>query len=293
MRKWKRNIVLSMTMVFIGMFLAGAYYLDNKTKSKEVSKNEIVKNDKAKKQEKGKKKVKKSNVIESAKKYAVPAKEVNAMLNGKKNGKKEVFLTFDDGPSKNTPEILKILKKYKVHGTFFVLGSNVENSSANKKYVKDAYKSGNAIANHTYSHNFKKIYPRNRVDVKAFMGEYHKTDKILKGVLGSNFETKVMRMPGGYMSRKYYKDKNLGALNKALNKEKIVSIDWNIDSTDTSAVRVPANKIVSNTIKAVRNSEDIVLLMHDAGGKKTTVEALPKIIEHFKKKGYTFKVISN
>ncbi|WP_297639131.1 polysaccharide deacetylase family protein, partial [uncultured Clostridium sp.] len=265
MRKWKRNIVLSMTMVFIGMFLAGAYYLDNKTKSKEVSKNEIVKNDKAKKQEKGKKKVKKSNVIESAKKYAVPAKEVNAMLNGKKNGKKEVFLTFDDGPSKNTPEILKILKKYKVHGTFFVLGSNVENSSANKKYVKDAYKSGNAIANHTYSHNFKKIYPRNRVDVKAFMGEYHKTDKILKGVLGSNFETKVMRMPGGYMSRKYYKDKNLGALNKALNKEKIVSIDWNIDSTDTSAVRVPANKIVSNTIKAVRNSEDIVLLMHDAG----------------------------
>lgn len=293
MRKWKKNIVLLMATIFTGMLLGGAYHLENNTKTEEAFKNEIVKNDKTKKGEKAKKKVKKSNVIESAKKYAVSAKEVNAKLNGKKNGKKEIFLTFDDGPSKNTSEILKILKKYKVHGTFFILGSNLENSSANKKYIKDVYKSGNAIANHTYSHNLKKIYPKNNVNVKVFMAEYQKTDKLLKSVLGSKFETKVMRMPGGYMSRKYYKDKNLSTLNKSLKKEGIVSVDWNIDSTDTSAVKVPANKIVSNTIKAVKNSEDVVLLMHDAGGKKTTVEALPKIIEHFKKKGYAFKVISN
>ncbi|MGL4849453.1 MAG: polysaccharide deacetylase family protein [Clostridium sp.] len=234
-----------------------------------------------------------SNIISSAKGYAVPVKEVNAMLNGKKNGKKEVFLTFDDGPSSNTPKVLEILKKYGVHGTFFVLGSNVENSSVKKGYLKEVYNSGNAIANHTYSHNFKTLYPGNRVSVTNFMNELNKTNNILKSVLGNNFNTRVMRMPGGYMSRQYYKDGNLGALNSALNKEGILSLDWNVDSSDASGINIASSKILSNTIKEAGNSEDAVVLMHDANGKGTTVQALPQIIEHFKNKGYTFKVISN
>ncbi|MGL5648877.1 MAG: polysaccharide deacetylase family protein [Clostridium sp.] len=234
-----------------------------------------------------------SNIISSAKGYAVPAKEVNAMLNGKKNGKKEVFLTFDDGPSSNTPKVLEILKKYGVHGTFFVLGSNVESSSTNKQYLKDVYNSGNAIANHTYSHNFKTLYPGNRVNVTNFMNELNKTNNLFKSVLGNDFSTRVMRMPGGYMSRQYYKDGNLGALNNALNNAGIVSLDWNVDSSDASGVNVSSSKILSNTIKEAGNSEDVVVLMHDASGKGTTVQALPQIIEYFKNKGYTFKVISN
>lgn len=231
------------------------------------------------------------NVINSGEEYSVGVKKVNEMMEGKKNGKKEVFLTFDDGPSENTTEILEILNKYDVHGTFFVLGSNLK--GVNQNYLKDIYNSGNAIGNHTYSHEYKKIYPNNKVNVKTFMNEVEKTNKISRDILGEEFNTSVVRMPGGYVSRKYHKDTNLGELNKAFEKEKIVSIDWNVDSADSSGIGVPSERIVSSTIKGIGNLEDVVVLMHDTESKGTTVQALPKIIEYFQKNGYDFKVISN
>ncbi|MGL4875493.1 MAG: polysaccharide deacetylase family protein [Clostridium sp.] len=231
------------------------------------------------------------NLIDKAKEYAVSAKKVNEMMEGKKNGQKEVFLTFDDGPSENTKKILDILERYNIHGTFFVLGSNLNNS--NQNYLKEVYNSGNAIGNHTYSHNYKSIYPNNKVNIDAFMNEVKKTNKLLSGILGDDFNTSVIRMPGGYVSRKYHKDPNLKALNKAFEKERVVSIDWNIDSADSSGLDVPSKKIVDATIKGIGNLEDVVLLMHDTGSKGTTVQALPEIIEHFQKNGYIFKVISN
>lgn len=75
------------------------------------------------------------NINISAQSYAVSAKKVNEMIKGKTNGEKEVFLTFDDGPSKNTPKGLEILNRYDVHGTFFALGKNIESSEINKEYI--------------------------------------------------------------------------------------------------------------------------------------------------------------
>ena len=78
------------------------------------------------------------NIIDAAQKYAVPANEVQVMLDGKlKDKNKQIFLIFDDGPSHNTPQILKILKEEGVHATFFVLGSSLKNSEKNKQYLKD------------------------------------------------------------------------------------------------------------------------------------------------------------
>ena len=71
------------------------------------------------------------------------------------NSKKVVYLTFDDGPSKNTPKILDILKENDVHATFFVICPYIE---AHNALIKRAYDEGNAIGNHTHNHEFKYIY---------------------------------------------------------------------------------------------------------------------------------------
>ena len=106
------------------------------------------------------------NIIESAKSYAVPANEVAEILAGHSNLKtKEVFLTFDDGPSKNSEEILKILKENDVHATFFLIGNQIANNPEMQQVVKDELYQGNAIANHSYSHDYKKLYPNNVLNI--------------------------------------------------------------------------------------------------------------------------------
>ncbi|MGL4990356.1 MAG: polysaccharide deacetylase family protein [Sarcina sp.] len=232
------------------------------------------------------------NIITSAKSYAVPANEVNQMVNGKYPGnQKEIFLTFDDGPSAvNTPKILNTLKQYGVHATFFVLGSEIQ-SQADKNIIKDEIMDGNAIADHSYSHSYTKLYPGNSVNVSAFMNEFNATNDILRNILGSNFNARVVRMPGGYMSRVYYHDKNLPALNSAFANAGITSVDWNAETGDATGKAYSPSQLVQNAINETKGHNHIVLLMHDI--KSNTAAALPQLIQYYKSQGYAFKVISN
>ena len=232
------------------------------------------------------------NIIYSAKSYAVPANEVAQMINGTyKGGGKQIFLTFDDGPSAvNTPKVLNILKKYGVHATFFVLGSNLQ-TKTEQNLLKEEIMDGNAIGDHSYSHNYSKLYPGNKVNVTAFMNELNKTNSIMRSILGPNFNARVIRMPGGYMSRAYYHDKNLPALNSEFRKEGITSIDWNAETGDATGKAYTPSQLVNNAIKETKGYHHIVLLMHDIKGN--TVQALPELIQYYKSQGYSFDVISN
>ena len=81
------------------------------------------------------------NITYEADKYAVDAKEVQAMANDTYKGEgKYVFLTFDDGPSNSTEKILNTLKEKDVHATFFVLGSSIEKDSKRQEYLKEELK---------------------------------------------------------------------------------------------------------------------------------------------------------
>lgn len=171
-------------------------------------------------------------VNEEGKKYTYDAKKVQEKLNNHdytNDGKKVVFLTFDDGTSKtNTPEVLRILKENNIKATFFLTGSNIENGGKTAKdLVRQEFNSGHAIANHSYSHDFKLLYPGRNLDMEAFKADYEKNDKLLKSILGENFTTHVMRCPGGYMSWK-----NMDPLKDYLNENKIASIDWNALNAD-------------------------------------------------------------
>lgn len=234
------------------------------------------------------------NIIYAADSYAVSADEVEKMLEGKaSNNDKEIFLTFDDGPSENTREILKILKEEDVHATFFDIGSALKDNKENQELLKQEIDQGNAVAGHSFSHNYKTLYPGNSVDVNKFMSELNETNEIMKSVLGKNFNARVIRMPGGYMSRRYYRDPNLKALDEAFAKDNIVSIDWDAETGDATGRHYTVEQYVQNSAKNINNLNHVILLMHDAAAKKETVQALPAIIKFYKEHGYAFKVIKN
>ncbi|EKN41419.1 polysaccharide deacetylase family protein, partial [Clostridium botulinum CFSAN001627] len=74
---------------------------------------------------------------------------------------KEVYLTFDDGPSdKTTENILDVLKENDVKATFFIIGKYIE---GREDILKRIVKEGHSLGLHTYSHNYKTIYQNNKV----------------------------------------------------------------------------------------------------------------------------------
>ena len=230
-------------------------------------------------------------VNKEGQKYTYDAKKVQEKLNNHdytNDGKKVVFLTFDDGTSKtNTPEVLRILKENNIKATFFLTGSNIENGGETAKdLVRQEFNSGHAIANHSYSHDCGKLYPGRNLDMKAFKEDYEKNDKLLKSILGENFTTHVMRCPGGYMSWK-----NMDPLKDYLNENKIASIDWNALNADAEGPKKNAQQLVDFAIKTAQGKEMVVLLMHDTYGKEETVKALPSIIKYFKDNGYEFRTL--
>ena len=229
---------------------------------------------------------------EEGKKYTYDAKKVAEKLSKydySNNGEKIVFLTFDDGTSKtNTPEVLRILDENNVKATFFLTGSNIENGGETaKELIRQEFNSGHAIANHSYSHDFKKLYPGRYLDMNAFKEDFDKNDKLLKSVLGDNFSTRVIRCPGGYMSWK-----GMDELDKYLEENNMVSIDWNALNADAEGKKKNSQELYNYAVETSKGKEMVVLLMHDTYGKEETVKALPDIIKYFKDNGYEFKTLS-
>ncbi len=196
---------------------------------------------------------------------------------------KIVYLTFDDGPSENTKKILDILDHYDAKATFFVTGNG-------KKYnhlIKEACDKGHTIALHTYSHNYKKVYS----SLNAYFNDLNKVGNMVKNIIG--YVPKYIRFPGGSsntISKKYCK----GIMSKLVvevQKRGYQFYDWNGDTTDASGNNVAVSKLIKNA--TVYKSKNIMILAHDTKAKSTTVDALPKIIEYYKKKGYKFKGIDD
>nr|WP_322502548.1 polysaccharide deacetylase family protein [Clostridium sp. LIBA-8841] len=299
--KHKKYVKRRIATVVVGVVIIvglgfGIKALENHNSSKKAlasTKNNI---EEAKKEEKPKPTdiMPNGNIIYAADSYAVSADEVEKMLQGKStNTDKEIFLTFDDGPSENTKEILKILKKEDVHATFFDIGSALKDNKENQELLKEEIDQGNAVAGHSFSHDYKTLYPGNSVNVNKFMSELNETNEIMKSVLGNNFNARVVRMPGGYMSRRYYRDPNLKALDEAFAKDNIVSIDWDAETGDATGKHYTVEQYVQNSAKNLDSLNHVILLMHDAAAKKETVQALPSIIKFYKDHGYAFKVIKN
>lgn len=240
------------------------------------------------------------NIIESANSYAVPANQVALMVSGHSQIKqKEVFLAFDDGPSvNNTPKILQILKRNNVHATFFLIGDHLKNNEAIQNIVRQEIMDGNAVGDYTFTHQLPVLYPTingiSTVNVPEFMSQINQCKDLEHYVLGPHFDTRILRLPGGYMSRVYYHDPHLEEFNKALDQEGWTALDWTADSgVAATQAQISPQKMLQCSTEGWQEMPQDVILLHDAGAKVDTVNGLQGVITFFKDHGYKFMVIKN
>lgn len=184
-------------------------------------------------------------------------------------GLKKVYLTFDDGPSIYTKDILDVLKRYNVKATFFVTGMNSEQYD---DYYQKILDDGHSLGIHTYSHVYNDVYK----SLDSFVEDFNKMRNLIYEKTGE--EITLYRFPGGsgnnVVSPTVRKE-----IFAWLEEEGIQYYDWNVSSGDAEKQVPSAQKIAQNCIEGVKNCNTAIVLLHDAGGKKSTIEALPLIIE--------------
>lgn len=200
-------------------------------------------------------------------------KETERILTKMKRKNKIVYLTFDDGPSEYTNEILSILKKYDCKATFFMLSNRIrKDEHMVSKIVEDE----NAVGLHGVSHNYKKIYrsPNTVVDEMNICN--HSLEK------AAGIRTNLIRVPYGsvpYMTKPY---------RQAVEKEGYKLWDWNIDGRDSLSKNVTSSDVIKAIKKQIKYQKTPVILLHE---KKWTVQALPYILEYLKENGYRTVII--
>ncbi len=180
------------------------------------------------------------------------------------SNKKLIAFTFDDGPSYiGTNKLLDNLDKYNARVTFFVLGSKVKNY---KDTLTKAYKMGNTIGSHTYSHSNLL-----NLDNYSIMDEIKKTNETIKNITGS--ETIYLRPPYGNINSNIKKISNM------------YTILWDLDTEDwkyKDKNRI-ADYIVSNA------HDGAIVLLHDL--YETSVDGALLAMERLEKEGYAFVTI--
>lgn len=188
-----------------------------------------------------------------------------------------VYLTFDDGPSAETDRILDILKEYNVKATFFVIGKTDENSvKAYQRIVEE----GHTLGMHSYSHQYAQVYASR----EAFEDDLTSLQDYLFSITG--MESIFYRFPGG-SSNKVSKIP-MSDLIQCLEERNITYFDWNVSSGDASGTQLSSQTIINNVMSGINGTlKNYVVLFHDSAAKKTTVDALPEILEQLQAMEHT------
>lgn len=185
-----------------------------------------------------------------------------------------VYLTFEDGPSDNTGEILDILAQYDVKATFFVVGKEDEESKALYQRIVDE---GHTLGMHSYSNKYSQIYQSD----EAFEEDFERLRDELHQVTGVN--SIYYRFPGG--SSNQISNVPMSDFIHYLNEQGVIYYDWNVSAGDAASNAYSSEEIVANVMDDVVKYKTSVVLLHDASDKSATVEALAPLIEALNEMG--------
>ncbi len=195
----------------------------------------------------------------------------------------KLILTFDDGPDPTwTPKILDILESKNIPASFFIVGLQGEK---NIPILQRINKDGFEIGNHTFTHGNIAKMSAERAEV-----ELRLTRLLIETITGRS--TILFRAPYNADSEpQTYDEIEPLAISK---KDNYITVGESIDPNDWET-GVKADSIVARTIKQAEERNASIILLHDAGGvtRKATVEALPKIIDYFQKKGCRFTTVAD
>ena len=210
------------------------------------------------------------------------------------NSKKQIVLSFDDGPDPVwTPQILDILKKYDVPAVFFVVGKQAEE---NPGLIQREWHEGHEIGNHSLTHpDLFKLSP------EAQNLQLTTTQRIIQAITGHS--TLLFRPPYGgdvepTTGAEVSPEFNAAQLGYITVGEKNDPQDWRLfgyipgtEALDPAKPR-SAQEIVTSVVS--NRDEGSIVLLHDAGGARdNTIAALPQIITQLRSMGYTFVSVND
>lgn len=176
---------------------------------------------------------------------------------------KTLALSFDDGPSKYTSDIIELLDKYGYNATFFVVGNKIEENVETLKKISEK----NEIGNHTFNHIWATRYSNNYI-----IDEINKTDELIYKF--TKKKTTLFRPSYGAINN---------TIKSSINKDIVL---WSLDSSDWK--RKNSNKIAEYVLNNVKDND--IILMHDT--YKRTLDSLKVILPELKKRNYQVVSIS-
>ena len=187
-----------------------------------------------------------------------------------------LYLTFDDGPKKDTPELLETLSELDVPATFFLVGLSVR---AFPEYAKQIVQAGYAVGSHTMAHSIGRI----QKDAEFVLRDLARFEKTMREEVDETFSTDLFRFPGGstaYKSRVKTLVRDAG----------YAWFDWNTMTGDAQYTFSSDQEMLDYTLRQTEGKDVIILLMHE--GKARTRRILPELVAYFREAGYEFRALS-
>lgn len=187
-----------------------------------------------------------------------------------------VYLTFDDGPSNHTAEVLDVLARHGIHATFFVV-PRADGSDA--ELLRRIIREGHTIGVHSATHKYQEIYS----SVESYLEDFNAAYERIYQATGQ--KPAIFRFPGG----------SLNSYNRMLYQEIITEMlrrgftyyDWNVEGGEETHT-TPASAIQQAAISGALKQDRPILLLHDGPEHSETVNALEGILTALEARGYQF-----
>lgn len=278
MKEWKKGVKLLTAFVWVGVFLVGTMYL-----AQEWNGQDLLRKTKAEEKSLTFSQTK-TGTKEKIKLEKEDGKEGGTQISEQKTEEEEAkhaYLTFDDGPSDHTDEILDILKEKQVKATFFVIGKTDEKSKARYQRI---VAEGHSLGMHSYTHDYSYIYG----SLANYKEDLQKLQDYLYEVTGQR--VKLYRFPGG--SSNSVSKIPIQSCIDYLDQKGIIYFDWNASSEDAVSIGTTCDKLNQNILKDALLYHNTVILMHDLHECTGTVQGLPALIDRLKKEGYQLDPIT-
>ena len=192
------------------------------------------------------------------------------------DARRVVYLTFDDGPKKDTPELLDALEALDVPATFFLMGLSVR---AFPDYARQIVQAGHAVGCHTMGHAAGAI----KKDEDFVLRDIGRFNKMMSEEIEPGFSTDLFRFPGGsssYKARIKAKVRDAG----------YAWFDWNTMTGDAQYSFSSDREMLEYTLGQAHGKDVVILLMHE--GKTRTRRILPELVAYFRENGYEFRRLS-
>lgn len=196
---------------------------------------------------------------------------------------KTAYLTFDDGPSRVTPQVLDLLKSEGIHATFFV---TYHEYSRYDEMLRRIVAEGHTLGNHTYSHVYDKIY----ASPESFLAEVAQMREKIYEITG--IDTTLFRYPGGSIAARNFSKGSSPDIFETMERAGYFYFDWNADGGDQIAPFPSGKEVAQRILATTKNLNNTVVLLHDTGLSQNTLEALPIVIEGLREQGFSFGTLS-